>query len=210
MDSVDAGPDRSVSVAIDRFGRPFLSYYDVAAGQLKVAWKDHGIWSTRIVDVGGVGEGPSIALAGGSQPRIAFMDPSRFDMRVASGSIPPPNRVPVANAGGPYAGAIGQRIAFNAAGSSDPDGEVLVYAWDFGDGAAAVGIGPEHAYSGAGAYRVCLSVTDQGCPKLMDRACLTATIQESLAARVTIKPVAVEIRRAGIWAAMPSPTVRRV
>src|SRR5207253_2651081 len=45
------------------------------------------------------------------------------------------NRPPTANAGGPYAGATGTPIVFDASDSRDPDNDTpLTYAWDFGDG----------------------------------------------------------------------------
>jgi subtilisin family serine protease len=49
--------------------------------------------------------------------------------------------------------------SFNASGSSDPDGVILSYRWDFGDG--SVGSGPvvSHVF-GAGTFTVTLRVTD--------------------------------------------------
>ncbi|WP_196466444.1 PKD domain-containing protein [Planomonospora sp. ID91781] len=49
---------------------------------------------------------------------------------------------------------------FDANPSSDPDGSVTAYAWEFGDGATATGVTASHAYAAAGAYPVKLSVTD--------------------------------------------------
>lgn len=46
--------------------------------------------------------------------------------------------------------------------SDDPDGDVVDYAWDFGDGATSAGPSPtaSHEYAGAGARTVTLTVTD--------------------------------------------------
>ncbi|WP_187437953.1 PKD domain-containing protein [Actinomadura decatromicini] len=50
--------------------------------------------------------------------------------------------------------------SFNAAGSSDEDGTIASYAWDFGDGKDGTGATPQHAYEQAGTYTVKLTVTD--------------------------------------------------
>ncbi len=70
------------------------------------------------------------------------------------------NLPPVANAGGPYAGNVGQSITFDGSKSSDPDGDTLTYAWNFGDGGTATGISPTHAYVAVGTYTVSLTVND--------------------------------------------------
>ena len=43
----------------------------------------------------------------------------------------PDNNRPVANAGGPYTGHEGSPITFDGSGSNDPDGDSLMYRWDF-------------------------------------------------------------------------------
>ncbi|MGB0652354.1 MAG: PKD domain-containing protein [Thermoplasmatota archaeon] len=50
--------------------------------------------------------------------------------------------------------------SFDASGSSDPDGSISSYSWDFGDGATGSGVSPSHTYGGSGTYSVSLTVTD--------------------------------------------------
>jgi PKD repeat protein len=51
-------------------------------------------------------------------------------------------------------------VAFDAAGSFDPDGSALEYYWDFGDQTTSALVGPTHTYSNVGTYTVRLVVTD--------------------------------------------------
>lgn len=76
---------------------------------------------------------------------------------VSPAGIPQP---PVANPGGPYNGTVGTPVQFNGSGSSDPDGSIVTYLWNFGDGATASTVSPAHAYAAAGTYTVQLTVTD--------------------------------------------------
>ena len=72
------------------------------------------------------------------------------------------NQAPTANAGGPYAGRPDVPVAFDGRLSADPDGSVVSYAWDFGDGSQAVWDQPNatHSYAAAGNYTVTLRVLD--------------------------------------------------
>ena len=56
--------------------------------------------------------------------------------------------------------AQGEMISFDASGSYDPDGTIVAYLWDFGDGNTATGVTVDHAYREAGTYTVTLTVTD--------------------------------------------------
>jgi PKD repeat protein len=50
---------------------------------------------------------------------------------------------------------------FDGRGSSDPEGPIASYSWDFGDGTPlGSGAQPSHPYAAAGTYQVTLTVTD--------------------------------------------------
>ena len=70
------------------------------------------------------------------------------------------NLPPVANANGPYSGTAGTAVSFSSAGSSDPDGSIAGYSWNFGDGGTSTDANPGHTYAAAGTYSVSLTVTD--------------------------------------------------
>jgi len=96
------------------------------------------------------------------------------------------NRTPVADANGPYFGVAGLAVSFDGGGSADADGDALTFAWDFGDATSGSGPSSLHAYSVGGSYDVTLTVTDAGTPPLSGTARTTASISQSLEARVLI------------------------
>ncbi|MEM6795477.1 MAG: PKD domain-containing protein, partial [Acidobacteriota bacterium] len=68
-----------------------------------------------------------------------------------------------ADAGGPYSGEEGTPIAFDASSSSDRDGTVVAYAWDFdgdGDFTDAAGVTASFAFPDDGVFTVAVRVTD--------------------------------------------------
>ena len=70
------------------------------------------------------------------------------------------NENPRADAGEDMSGYAGQSITLNAGGSSDPDGTIQSYEWDFGDGNHGSGLTVSHTFASAGVYNVTLTVTD--------------------------------------------------
>lgn len=44
--------------------------------------------------------------------------------------------------------------------STDPDGSIVHWNWNFGDGNSSTAQNPEHVYSASGTYNVSLTVTD--------------------------------------------------
>lgn len=100
-----------------------------------------------------------------------------------------PNQGPrAAFTAAPQPGLPGESIAFNAGGSSDSDGSVVRYQWDFGDGttASSGGASPSHSYAKAGTYTVTLTVTDnEGCSTTIVFTGQTAHCNGSVLARTT-------------------------
>ena len=81
---------------------------------------------------------------------------------------PAPNQLPVAAF---TAGTVGLTVSVDGSRSSDPEGSLTGYAWDFGDGAAGTGVEAAHTYAEPGSYTVRLTVTD-------DRAGTATTTQQ--------------------------------
>jgi PKD repeat protein len=73
-----------------------------------------------------------------------------------------PNATPVAAASGsPASGIAPLTVNFSSVGSSDPDGSIASYSWNFGDGSpASAAASPSHVYASAGNFNSVLTVTD--------------------------------------------------
>ncbi|RPI00306.1 MAG: PKD domain-containing protein, partial [Calditrichaeota bacterium] len=90
------------------------------------------------------------------------------------------NEKPIADAGPDVKAATEQPIVFNAAGSRDPDGEIVDYSWDFGDGRTASGVNVSHQYPQSGVYSTKLTVKDNTSQPLatdFDEAIVTVNAQ---------------------------------
>jgi PKD repeat protein len=73
-----------------------------------------------------------------------------------------PNTPPQAVASGtPTSGIVPLTVNFSSAGSTDPDGSIVGYSWNFGDGSAvSTSPSPTHVYSSTGNFTAVLTVTD--------------------------------------------------
>lgn len=68
---------------------------------------------------------------------------------------------PIASASAtPATGDAPLNVQFSSAGSSDPDGSIVSYAWDFGDGTTSTAANPAHTFNAVGNYSVTLVVMD--------------------------------------------------
>lgn len=95
--------------------------------------------------------------------------PAKVSAAAHSGAMPP-----LAYTDGPWSGNEGSNLSFSAATSADPNGSIVSYAWDFGDGSVGSGINASHTYVRSGNYAVRLIVTDNSA--LADTVVLNAQV----------------------------------
>ncbi len=76
-------------------------------------------------------------------------------------------------------------VALDASASTDPDGTIASYAWDFGDGTTGTGGTTSHTYAPPGGYDVTLTVTDDrgGSATVTER--VTVAANQAPVARIT-------------------------
>ena len=76
------------------------------------------------------------------------------------------NSPPVARlSASPAAGEIPLAVTFSSTGTYDPDGQSLVYLWDFGDGSPTSNAqSPIHTYQKVGSFEAHLTVTETSAP----------------------------------------------
>ena len=91
---------------------------------------------------------------------------------------PPVNEPPVAVATSDVSsGKVILTVNFQGDQSSDPDGSIVEYGWDFGDGTGSTGLNPSHDYDVVGTYICVLTVTDD--KGMTDSAQLDITVRKS-------------------------------
>ena len=83
---------------------------------------------------------------------------SDTEPHLVTAAPPPPNQTPNADFTWTCEGFTCQ---FTDA-SSDPDGNVVGWRWDFGDGTSSIDRSPSHTFPTGGSYTVTLTVTDDG------------------------------------------------
>ncbi|MEP2278105.1 PKD domain-containing protein, partial [Maribacter sp.] len=75
-------------------------------------------------------------------------------------SGPPVNMPPLVSLSGNVDGSVPFKVNFTSTGSTDGDGNITGYLWDFGDGNTSDEQNPSHTYATGGDYDVSLTLTD--------------------------------------------------
>lgn len=112
-------------------------------GRIHTSWDGGGTASTRL---------------------STWLDPENTGQIAIDGmnaTDPGDNQLPVASMNGPYLGFVDTTVDFSSAGSEDPDGTIVSFLWDFGDGSDTSELeNPSHVYTARGNFEVSLKVTD--------------------------------------------------
>jgi PKD repeat protein len=91
----------------------------------------------------------------------------------------------------PSSPTAGQTVTFDAFASADPDGTIVNYAWNFGDGTTGTGVSPTHAYTPVAttSFTVMLTVTDNSGSTAPTSHSVTVTVSQVTPPIVTISNV---------------------
>jgi PKD repeat protein len=107
----------------------------------------------------------------------------------------PGPKAPIANfTYSPLNPTVGQEVTFNASDSYDPDGVIVAYNWDFGDGSSEQGKIVTHYYTQEGSYKVTLTVIDNDGK--------TGSISQTV---TVVKPLDVPVETSGLVIKAMSP-----
>jgi branched-chain amino acid transport system substrate-binding protein len=156
---------------------------EIAAGYNGItgncALDENGDRAPHIFDIWGVGEiGGNVQYASYDYSTKETIWDESLIIPPRIGPVTPVNMPPFAVINGPYSGEEDSAISFSSSGSNDPDGSIVSYSWDFGDGETSTDADPSHVYSDPDGYTVTLTVTDD--KGATDTETTTCTIEEVL------------------------------
>ncbi len=99
---------------------------------------------------------------GTGDPTTGYSDYDSLGQYQITGTVPTPQTQPpvAAASASPASGTAPLAVSFSSTGSSDPDGTIVSYQWNFADGSSSSSANPAHTYSVGGTYSATLTVTD--------------------------------------------------
>ncbi|WDD97196.1 M43 family zinc metalloprotease [Thalassomonas actiniarum] len=106
-----------------------------------------------------------------------FLEYSEVNLQVYYETNDQAGQSPIAQANGDYSGVQEQAVSFSSAGSNDPDGNIVSYHWQFGDGMSSNDADPVHTYTSSGEFTATLTVTDNDGLEATDSATVTISGQ---------------------------------
>jgi len=149
---------------------------------------DPGLVTDHSVELTGLAEGTTYYYRVVSSDELGNTASSSILSFKTSSSAPPPlpppsgggiiiiipdNESPIAEAGPDREVYVGVTISLSGAGSTDPDGSIVVHHWFFGDGGYMEGVKVNYVYEEPGTYVAALVVTDDNGATSTDNCTVT-------------------------------------
>jgi PKD repeat protein len=152
VDVAPRGPDLDVQLALlDANGNQISVSNSSVLGTALSATVEAGQYYLRL---NGIGSGNPATTGYSSYASIG-------EYKLVGSVVDPGTQIPIADAtASPTSGDAPLAVTFSGAGSSDPDGSIASYAWNFGNGGTSTEANPSHTYTSVGTFRATLTVTD--------------------------------------------------
>ena len=138
----------------------YILYASSLSGEIGVSGMEAGPYFFRWFDAG---NGNTVEQSDVTVPagNVTWPRPVGIGTELAVWIKAIPNQNPTASfTAAPTTGDAPLPVGFDAAASTDPDGTIVSYDWDYGDQTTGSGQTPSHTYSGPGTYTVTLTVSD--------------------------------------------------
>ncbi|MEM2900156.1 MAG: PKD domain-containing protein, partial [Thermoplasmata archaeon] len=106
----------------------------------------------------------------------------------------PINILPIAKAGSDISAKLNETVYFDATNSTDPDGSIVGYKWNFGDPYCVPSSNtantpkPSHTYTREGKYTVTLNVTDNAGGVSSSSLTVTVTVENAIPVILSYSP----------------------
>ena len=140
--------------AINGLG-PVVSFATTGTQTLRVQLREDGINIDQIV----LSPQTYVTNSPGAFKNDTVIMP-REGATAAPAPTPVPNQIPqVSISASPTSGYTPLTVGFNSS-ASDPDGSIVAYNWNFGDGQTSTQAAPSHVYQSTGSFSARLTVTD--------------------------------------------------
>ncbi|MEU8271348.1 PQQ-dependent sugar dehydrogenase [Sphaerisporangium sp. NPDC049002] len=139
------------------FGRGWIKAIEVGANGSRGAISSFPFTGKQVMDTAFGPDGALYVLDYGTGYFGGDANSALYRIEYIAGG----NRAPTAKASADRtSGQPPLTVNFSSAGSSDPEGGALTYAWAFGDGGTSTAANPSHVYTTAGTRTATLTVTD--------------------------------------------------
>ncbi|UCG68835.1 MAG: SBBP repeat-containing protein, partial [Thermoplasmata archaeon] len=199
--------DQAKRIAIDSRGNIYVTGYSYGGGNgadyATLSYDPDGNqrWVSRYAGPGGgsdIAYGLEVDLSGHVYVTGRSYGTQDNDYATLKYSQVFPNQLPVADAGPDQTGYEGENIQFNGLASYDPDGSIVNYTWEMGDGTFEYGVLLSYIYHSPGIYIINLTVTDNNGASNTD-TCNVTILSKVLSAIIDIDPDTLNLKSKGRW-----------